>query len=36
MKNNYPEPKSHITDKAEVVLDLTNYTTKRIRTCYRR
>ena len=22
MKNNYPEPKSHITDKAEVVLDL--------------
>ena len=25
----YPEPDSHIRDKAKVVLDLTNYATKK-------
>ena len=31
----YPEPDSHIRDKVKVVLDLSNYATKNIRTCYR-
>ena len=31
----YPEPDSHIRDKVKVVLDLSNYATKkRIRSCY--
>ena len=32
----YPEPDSHICDKVKVVLDLSNYATKKIRLCYRR
>ena len=31
----YPEPDSHIRDKDKVVLDLSNYATKKIRTGYR-
>ena len=31
----YPEPDSHVNNKAKVVLDLPNYTTKKIRTYYR-
>ena len=31
----YPDPDSHIRDKVKVVLDLSNYATKkRIRSCY--
>ena len=29
----YPEPDSHIRDKVNIVLDLTNYATKKIATC---
>ena len=29
----YPEPDSHIRDKVKVVLDLSNYAAKKIRTC---
>ena len=33
----YPESDSHTRDKVKVVLDLSNYATKkRIRLCYRR
>ena len=32
--NHYPEPDSHIRDKVKVVLELSNYGTKKIRTCY--
>ena len=31
----YPELNSHIRDKVKVVLDVSNYTTKKIRSCYR-
>ena len=31
----YLEPDSRIRHKVNVVLDLTNHATKRIRTCYR-
>ena len=32
----YPEPDSHIRDKVKVVLELSNYATrKQIRSCYR-
>ena len=31
----YPEPDSHIRDKVKVVLNLSNYATKRNRSCYR-
>ena len=31
----YRQPDSHIRDKVKVVLDLPNYDTKKIRTCYR-
>ena len=31
----YPQPDSHIRDKVKVLLDLSNYATKRIRTCYK-
>ena len=31
----YPESDSHIRDKVKVVLDLSNYVTKTIRTSYR-
>ena len=33
--NYYPEPDSHIRNKVKVLLDLSNYATKKkIRTCY--
>ena len=32
----YPEPDSHIRDKVKVVLDLSHFLLKRIRSCYRR
>ena len=32
----YSEADSHVRDKAKVVLDLSNYATKKIRSCYRR
>ena len=34
-KMSYPEPESHIRDKVKIVLDLSNYAIKKIKTCYR-
>ena len=31
----YQEPDSHVRDKAKVVLHLSNYAAKKIRSCYR-